>query len=186
MNGSLYLSPAIPHEAPARQTVYAGLSELLMCGPLLFEAPEKRVFAAGAGFARHVIYAGCSPHLRFEPAEPHDRDYCHLALLGPYATPMVITGENTVKPRCPHCRARRAGWQDPVVHAQRTTCPECAAKSWPWELDWRQQAAAGRFLIELRNVFPGEASPSDRLLASLRQHTGMDWNYAWAGMSPEP
>ena len=185
MNGSLYLSPKAPTDTPEPQAVSTCLSALHLRGPLLIEAPDKRVFSAGEGFARHVIYAGCSPHLRFEPAAPHDRDYCHLALLGPYPTPVLITGENTVKPRCPRCRARLAGWQA-LVHAQQTTCPECGNQAAPWELDWRQHAAVGRFFIELRNVFPGEASPSDLLLASLREQTGKDWGYAWAGMSPEP
>jgi hypothetical protein len=185
MNGSLYLSPKSATGTPELHAVSACLSELHLCGPLLIEAPDKQVFSAGDGFARHVVYAGCSPHLRFEPSGPHDRDFCHLALLGPYPSPVLITGENTVKPRCPRCRARLVEWQG-LARARRATCPECGNQSAPWELDWRQHAAAGRFFIELRNVFPGEASPSDRLLASLREHTGMEWEYAWAGMSPEP
>jgi hypothetical protein len=51
----------------------------------------------------------------------------------------------------------------------------------PCELDWRQHALCGRLLIELRNVFPGEAAPSDTLLRELRLATGSDWRFAWAG-----
>jgi len=185
MNGSLYLSPDNPTQLPDPAAVSSCLSDLRINGTLLYEAPDKQVYAAGEGFARHVIYAGCSPHLRFEPREPHDRDFCHLALLGPYPEPEVITGENTVNPRCPHCRSRLSDWQQ-SMHVKQLQCSECGTPSALWELDWRQHAATGRYFVELRNVFPGEASPSDTLLAELERTTGMEWVYAWAGMSPEP
>lgn len=185
MNGSLYLCPRDPVQLPDPAVVTRCLSELRITGTLLFEAPDKRVHVAGEGFARHVIFAGCSPHLRFEPQAPHDRDFCHVALLGPYPHPEVITGENTVNPRCPHCRARLNDWQE-HIHCERIDCPACGRASPPWALDWRQHAASGRYFVELRNVFPGEASPSDQLLATLGVEAGMDWAYAWSGMSPEP
>ena len=184
MNGSLYLVPHDPVQLPDPTAVIRCLSELHITGPLLFEASDKQVFAAGEGFARHVIFAGCSPYLRFEPQAPHARDFCHVALLGPYPNPEVITGENTVNPRCPHCRARISDRQEPV-HSELINCPGCGRTSPPWALDWRQHAASGRYFIELRNVFPGEASPSDQLLATLRLETGLDWAYAWSGMSPD-
>lgn len=185
MNGSLYLSPADPLLAPEPGRVLACLAGLKITGTLSYEAPRKRVFAAGEDFMRHVIYAGCSPHLRFQPEEPHDRDFCHVAVLGPYPRPEVITGENTVNPRCPACRSHLVDWQE-RMHTGELECPRCGRISSPWELDWRQHAAVGRLLVELRNVFPGEASPSDRLLNALADAAGMPWVHAWSGMSPEP
>ena len=35
-------------------------------------------------------------------------------------------------------------------------------------------------LVELRNVFPAEAAPSDLLMQQLREATGSAWRYAWA------
>lgn len=185
MNGSLYLSPDHPDQLPEPGRVSTCLADLHINGTLLSETPDKRVYTAGEGFMRHVVYAGCSPHLRFEPQEPHDRDFCHVAVLGPYPAPEVITGENTVNPRCPHCRARLPGWQE-QLHARQLACPACGKASPPWALDWRRHAASGRYFIELRNVFPGEASPSDQLLQALCRSTGKKWTYSWAGMSPEP
>ena len=185
MNGSLYLFPDDPLQAPDARAVLAALTELHLPGTLLSEAPLKQVFSAGEGFARHVVYAGCSPYLRFEPEAPHDRDFCHLALLGPYEEPQVLTGENTVRPRCPHCRSRLPDWQQ-ALRAGRLPCPACGRELADWAWDWRQHAARGRVFVELRNVFPGEASPSDQLLGRLREQTGTAWAYAWADMSPEP
>jgi hypothetical protein len=61
--------------------------------------------------------------------------------------------------------------------------PCCAGCDRSWsihELDWRAHAISGRVLIELRNVFPGEASPSDLLLKCLQEQSGEPWRYAWA------
>ncbi len=185
MNGSLYLSPLDPEKQPDLPSIARCLSALQISGPLLSEAPGKRVYAAGPGFARHVIYAGCSPHLRFEPEGPHDRDFCHLALLGPYSHPEVITGENTVTPRCPGCRKRLSNWQNDL-HTGKLPCPNCGLVSDAWAVDWRQHAATGCLFIEMRNVFPGEASPNDQLMKALKEASGIPWGYSWAGMSPEP
>jgi len=185
MHGSLYLTPSDPAQLPDPDVVSAVLGRLGIQGALLSEAPQKQVRVAGEEFTRHVIYAGCSPHLRFEPERPHDRAFCHIALLGPYPEPAVVTGENTVNPRCPRCRARLSDWQQ-QLHTGQLSCPGCGATSAAWEVDWRQHAASGRYLIELRNVFPGEASPSDQLISALQEETGMTWSYAWSGMSPEP
>ncbi len=185
MHGSLYLTPRDPQQLPDPVAVSDVLAALQIQGALLSEAPEKQVRAAGEGFTRHVIYAGCSPHLRFEPERPHDRAFCHVALLGPYPEPEVFTGENTVIPRCPRCRGRLSDWQK-QFHGGKLSCGNCGHTSAAWEVDWRQHAASGRYLIELRNVFPAEASPSDQLMGALQQATGMQWTSAWSGMSPEP
>ena len=107
-----------------------------------------------------------------------------MALLGPFAEPRILTGENTVKPRCPHCRARLGDWRE-RLDMPSAPCPACGQSLPAHELDWRQHAAVGRCFIELRNVFPGEASPSDLLMAELRSVSGQEWRYAWAGMSED-
>lgn len=144
-------------------------------------APRLQVFQAGEGFARHVVFAGCSPHLRFEPEEPDDLHFCHVALHGPFDEARVLTGENTVKPRCPHCRQRLADWRE-RLGAAATPCPGCGKSLEAVELDWRQHAAVGRCFVELRNVFPGEASPSDQLMNAMQKASGFAWRYAWSAL----
>jgi len=41
----------------------------------------------------------------------------------------------------------------------------------------------GRLLVEIHNVFPGEAVPGDQLMARLREVSGCEWDYGWAGSS---
>lgn len=181
MIGSLFLSPASPYDAVHLDPLEQTLGSLSVCGPVRHAGKDCRVYPAGEGFARHVVFAGCSPHLRFEPRDEKDLHYCHVALHGPFAQPRVLTGSNTVKPRCPHCRARIADW-NLFLGDEELPCPGCGQKLTAHSLDWRQHAAVGRCFVEMRNVFPGEASPSDRLLAALKEISGFTWRYAWSGL----
>ena len=146
-------------------------------------------FAAGSGLLGQIGFTGCSVAVKFEPASKEDRDYCHLALLGPYPTPRPFTGSNTVNPRCPECGTRLADWQALIdLWRQRGSepswvCPSCATETPASGLRWRRHAAFGRLLVEIRHVFPAEAAPHDTLLEALRRATGVRWSYAWAGSS---
>lgn len=178
---SLYLAPNDALAAPELGAVLGVLEELAVIGAALADA----TYAAGPGFSRHVVYAGCSPHLVMEPPADGSANFCHVAVHGPFATPRLVNGPNTVAPRCPACRTRVAGWRERLgawrAADARLVCQGCGATLSPHDLDWRGHALSGRCLIELRNVFPGEASPSDLLLRRLREATGLDWRYAWAG-----
>lgn len=177
---SLFLAPVDPTLAPDLTGVRATLRQLaIIAAPL-----GRETFLAGEGFGREIVFAGCSPHLVMTPPPDGGAAFCHVALHGPYATPQLITGPNTVKPRCPHCRQRVNDWRDRLEDwssGRLAGCPSCGAMLQPCALDWRDHALCGRVLVELRNVFPGEAMPSDRLLATLATATSIPWRYAWAG-----
>lgn len=179
---SLFLVPGDPDLAPELGAVEAVLQDL----GVIAEPHGPRRFLAGDGFARHVIFAGCSPHLVMRPAHDGDTAFCHVALHGPFAAPRLVTGPNTVKPRCPHCRRRFDGWQERlrtwIGPTATATCDGCGTVLAPVRLDWRQHAVGGRVLVELRNVFPAEATPSDTLMQRLGDATGMAWQYGWAGL----
>jgi hypothetical protein len=179
MLSSLYLAPTDPQIKPALGDIHRVLTGLQIIGPPLAAAS----FSAGEGFSRHVIYTGCAPHLVMQPPADGSPQFCHVVLHGPFARPRLVTGPNTVPPRCPACRARlvdwraqRQGWND----GGPARCAACGHSCAPSALDWRGHAISGCVLVELRNVFPGEAAPSDVLMQRLRGATGSGWRYAWA------
>lgn len=185
MSGSLYLFPRDPWQAPpATDTVLEALRGLNMLGSPHGEA----AWLAGDGLLRQITFAGCSPHLEFEPPADGGSDFCHLALLGPYPEPRPFTGPNTLNPRCPACKTRVADWH-PLVAQYATdpqhdwTCPACGkgARVDAWR--WRHHAVFGRLLVEIRGVFPAEGVPSDELLQALAEQAGQDWDYGWAAAS---
>jgi hypothetical protein len=167
---------AIPDSA----AIHTSLTRLAIIGPAL----DRQTYLAGTGFSREIVFAGCSPHLVMTPPEDGSAQFCHVAIHGPFAEPQLVTGPNTVKPRCPQCRQRIADWRKLLSAAGATDaplgCSGCQAPLQACELDWREHAICGRVLIELRNVFPGEATPSDRLLEVLQNDTSMPWRFAWA------
>jgi hypothetical protein len=180
MSNSLYLFPAQPHAAPPpRRAVREVLGELgCIAGPLTGGG-----FAVGQAFLQLVTFAGCSPHLVFTPPAPGSRDFCHLELLGPYRAARMYTGPHTAGPRCPHCNARLRAWQamrEAWQAGSAWPCPACGQAATVERWRWRRQAAFGRLLIVVRQVFPSEGVPSDRLLTALAQATGTTWDYAWA------
>ena len=177
---SLYLAPVDPRATPDLRVIRQVLGDLAIIGDKLGPAS----YAAGTGFSQHVVYAGCSPHLVMQPPQDGGLAFCHVALHGPSARPQLITGASTVPPRCPACRARFSDWRDRLPQwsaGDRTARCSACGKTWPAsDLDWRGHAVSGRVLVELRNVFPGEASPSDVLMQHLAEATGLPWRHAWA------
>lgn len=178
---SLYLAPANPDSAPEIHAVRQVLADL----EIIADSLGPGTYRAGDGFSRHVIFAGCSPYLVMQPPEDDSLSFCHVAMHGPYTGPRLVTGPNTVKPRCPACRARFDDWRDRLsawrAGTERARCSSCNEQWSPSALDWRSHAIGARVLVELRNVYPGEASPSDQLMHGLETATGEDWRYAWAG-----
>ena len=178
---SLYLAPSEIDAAPD----FPGVRRLLSDLDIIADELAPSIFRAGDGFSRHVVYAGCAPYLLMQPPQDGSLNFCHVALHGPFRHARLVTGPNTVKPRCPLCRTRFEDWRSRLADWQHNhvtaRCAGCGQAFRPTLLDWRGHAISGRVLIELRNVFPGEASPSDRLLQRLSDETGLDWQYAWAG-----
>jgi hypothetical protein len=176
---SLYLAPTDPQLKPALHDIRRVLKELQIIGPPLAAAG----FSAGEGFSRHVIYTGCAPHLVMQPPADGSLQFCHVVLHGPFARPHLVTGPNTVPPRCPACRTRLQDWRDQRQawdDDRPARCAACGHSCAPSALDWRGHAITGCVLVELRNVFPAEAAPSDLLMQHLREATGSAWRYAWA------
>lgn len=182
--GSLLIFPADPAASPPALAALLGLlAESGLIGEPLPGRPGA--YRVGHGFLRHVTFLGCSPHLVLDPPEDGGDAFSHVAVLGPYDSPHLLVGDNTVAPRCRTCRAAFADWRAEALawmsHPDATvaTCPACEARQAPVALDWRETAAVGRVLVDVRNVFPGEGVPGDELLDRLAKLSGGPWRYAW-------
>ncbi len=182
--GSLLIHPVDPGAPPPSLAALAGLlSEAGLIGQPLPGRPGA--YRVGDGFLRHVTFLGCSPHLVLDPPEDGGDGFSHVAVLGPYDSPHLIVGDNTVAPRCRNCRAPFPDWRADALAwmshpaSPIATCPACEARQAPAALDWRETAAAGRVFVDVRNVFPGEGVPGDALLAGLAALSGGAWRYAW-------
>ena len=187
MNGSLFLFPEDSSLVPAAHIQLPGLLQQLGMagGPL-----GRNTFLVGKDFPSHITFAGCSPHLVVEPPADGSRNFSHITLHGPLEKTRLFTAASRSRPRCPHCRERVKDWMERLPGwlenpTDEWRCPSCGAASNATELDWRQYAAAGRLLLEIHNVFPGEAVPGDALMKAIEDTTGCTWCYGWADSSAD-
>lgn len=182
MNGSLYLFPAAPFATPPDASMLLGV---LTKNGLLGKALGASRFLAGDGFFRHISFAGCSPSMQLEPPGDGSHDFTHISLSGPFTRPRLVTSKHHSRPRCPHCGQRMNDWKARIADWQKNPaaeilCSGCHQSSAAAMLDWRRYAACGRLMIEIHQVFPGEAVPGDNLMTELKKGSGCEWRYGWA------
>lgn len=180
MTGSLLLFPADPAvDPPATDALRAVLAALGVIGV----GHGAEGFLPGSQFGRHVVFAGCSPHLVLEP--PADGGaYSLVRVHGPFAAARLLIGDNVAAPRCPVCRTRIEGWRAGLAGwradpATPVACPGCGRVNPASVLHWHGNAAPGRVFVEIGNVFPGEAVPGEALLDALGALGCGPWLYAW-------
>ncbi len=185
MNASLYLFPAEAFAAPPDLSmVQHVLRQLGVTG----QALEEHRFLVGEHFFRHITFAGCSPSMHLQPPQAGSLEFTHISV-NSLSEPRLTTTRLHARPRCPHCRQRLQHWKSNIDDWQRHpdntyVCATCEQPSSIAALNWGRYAACGRLLIEIHQVFPGEAMPGDILIAELEKVTATEWRFAWADSMP--
>jgi len=177
---SLLLHPADPCWIPGAGDRFSDLLEQLGLIDTTLKAGRSGDFRAGEQFLNLVMFLGCSPRVVLEPGEADEgQTACHLQYhLYPEVT--FLSAAKRPQVRCPGCRAP-AGEVDTSSHLRSVTCARCGRTVQVCALDWRRAAGFGRFFLEIGGVYPHEAVPSDKLLDSLREHSGGAWQYFYTG-----
>ena len=178
--GTLAIFPADADAAPPPEALLKQLRQIGLCDSPIKQRQHR--YSAGPHFINLLTFVGCSPHIRLQPTDDNDQDYCHIELLGPLAQTGLLRGSNTRPPRCGACRQAIDDGSAPKAHstppAATITCPHCQYHNTPAQLNWRQQAGAARMFILVHNIFPGEAIPTEGLLSALDQvHPG--WHFCY-------
>lgn len=181
---SLLLYPADPDYRPTDPAaLIARLQEAGLIGEPLADLPGER-YHAGTAFLQHISFLGCSPAVEFEPQQPGDETFCHVGI--DFDDRLQFRGgPQQVQVHCRQCRHRETdwstiinGWQADPAH-YRYICPECGSEATATELNWRKTGAFARLFIELFNIYPHEAVPTDGILKRLREATGVEWKYIY-------
>lgn len=146
---------------------------------------HPRAFYAGEEFLSLLTFLGCSPHVDLLPADEPQRqvgNFCHIRLHLAQARPLLRVATGKLRPRCPKCRSDVGDWQALVAQyaADETLsyrCPQCESESALPALNWRQSAGCGRWFVEVWNIHPHEAVPSERLLETMERVVGVTCCY---------
>ncbi len=181
---ALLLYPGDPYyQFDTSTSLVTALQAAGLFGGLLADLPGER-YQAGPTFLQHISFLGCSPAVEFEPEHPGSEQFCHVGIQHSQEL-MFRGGPNHVQVHCRQCRHREEHWQAIISGWQADrenhvyTCPECGAESHVTELNWRKTGAFARIFIELFNIYPHEAVPTDGLLNLLRKETGVEWKYIY-------
>ncbi len=176
--GRLILAPGDPQVCPDRDQLIRTLLEAgFIAGPI---ADRECAFQVGAEFLDLITFVGCAVSIATDPVT--GSAFCHVLISPATVVPRWCHGRNTRAPRCPGCRSRRADWQShnaqwTLQPDDRVACPSCGQSHALWQWDWKQQAGFGRQLIEIEEVFPGEAVPTPELLNRLERASGCAWGF---------
>ncbi|WP_456379896.1 hypothetical protein [Thiolapillus sp.] len=181
MDSSLYLFPLpVLGEPPAVPLIASLLQDCGFMGGRL----DGQHYLTGPDFFRYITFAGCSPRLQLETPAGGGWDFCHISLHEDHCPPSLQVAALRGRPRCPACRSNVFGWKEQLTGWREDAsrpwrCENCQTLLPAAELDWRQYGFAARCSVEIHQVYPGEAVPTDGLMSLLKEGTGRDWRHAW-------
>lgn len=149
-------------------------------------------YAIGENFLKHIIFMGCSPAIELEvPAEPGSIDkidftFIRMSHNTKNAKPVPYYGKALDRiqqiPRCYYCRKPVTDTLE-TIHSllkqspDTIACQKCHQRCDVYQLDWRKQNGWGNMFIEVLNVFPSEAVPTDGFLLTLERVTNSKWKF---------
>ena len=177
---SLLLHPDQPDWAPDDRADFFILLEQLGLIDTASDATEPGAFRLGHNFPALVTFLGCSPRVVIDPQEAGDgQSVCYLRYHS-YPDAHFLSASRPQAARCPYCRAPASG-VFPTTPDRPFSCPQCGRLSALRALDWRRSAGFGRCFLEVTNIYPHEAVPSDSLMERLGGYAGGAWRYFYAG-----
>lgn len=174
----LMLYPALPNRSqPETGSIIIALKN---CGLISGETLREK-YLSGKAFIELLSFLGCSPNICLTPQD--DDNYCHIIIKPPQAIIHCLGYTATAVPRCPKCKNKISNWRQ-TENWQRgetaCTCHHCNTTTAMQSLIWKQECAYGCMAIEIINIHPFEAVPSENLLRVLHDATGVEWDYSYA------
>jgi hypothetical protein len=162
--------------APQTDVIAAALQQ---CGLISSESSTVN-YPAGNRLLELLSFLGCAPNINLTPEQGDN--FCHV-LISPWKSGTHYLGHvNNALPRCPQCKATLPQWQDRINWQLGNTpchCSNCNTHSTMLHLNWKQQGAYSCMAVEIINIHPFEAAPSEELLNVLQTVTNVEWSYCY-------
>jgi len=133
----------------------------------------------GPNLMEYINFLGCSPTLSSGQIESTLRLHVFKSLTG-------LGGESIETLRFTGCK-------HPIINAAqllrdfssqpRWFCAECNNNGNIEQINWRKTAGISHNFLEISNIFPKEALPTDSLLDSLQRCTQSEWSWFYSRSS---
>lgn len=184
--GRLILAPRDAERCPDRDRLVHILSE---AGFIAERIPDREcAYRVGPEFFDLLAFVGCAVVIASDPQT--GGPFCHVVVPPASASPRGCHGRNTRAPRCPGCRARLSDWPLRIAQFEQSArtpgsdrqdsavvCPSCGECRPMWSWDWKQQGGFARLVIQVEEIFPGEAVPTDALIDLLERESDCAWRF---------
>jgi hypothetical protein len=145
------------------------------------ESDKGYRYQVGEQFLSLICFMGCSPNIEIEPQQ--NRPFCYVEIAKDSDEPHFIVGSNVKKVNCPHCKKPLATLVDALLSEPsgllQQHCTLCDSVIDPEKINWRKSAFIAKTWILLGNIYEAEAVPDEKLLATLQQVSGCQWQYAY-------
>ena len=144
---------------------------------------ENESYYVGDNFLKLITFLGCSPYIQIEPEEGASDSFCCIVLSDLSNEICFRFLARDVTARCPKCRKNLDSWQNWLNQWKESSgsfvveCEHCSSRLSLFDLNWRHSAAFARCFIDIWNIYPQEAIPTEELLQKLSEATGEDWDY---------
>ncbi len=184
MSYRLALHPADPAFRPVSpDDLIATLQRIGLVGAPWTDGGAHR-FLIGDHFLQLVTFMGCAPAIALEPPAEGAGNFCHVQLRVLDDGPRLYADRRHFNPRCPHCGKRSPQWRAALAQWEcapdaPVPCPLCAAPASAAALDFREGAALACTFIEIHDIHPREALPTEALFRALTEATGTAWQHAY-------
>jgi hypothetical protein len=174
----LVLYPCVPDFT---QLESGAIINALKNGGLISGATHHDAYLTGDAFIELFSFLGCAPNICLTPADGDN--FCHVIIRSAPGNIHCLGHTATAIPRCPHCKHKMIHWQQTEnwqLGETVCTCSHCNTATAMQNLDWKQECAYGRMAVDIINIHPFEAVPSDNLLHILQAATNVEWRYCYA------
>ena len=168
----LYLYP----DHPKYITNIDNLVSILYKVELIEKQIETTRYRTGNQFTSLLTFMGCSPNIELEPQK--NKPYCYIEI-ETRNRPFLITGKNTKAVRCLNCKEKVTTTFKNDELSNDFSCPNCGNLMDFAKLNWRKSAFFASNWITIGNIYELEAIPSDQLLNTLKNETGVNWKPAY-------
>lgn len=126
-------------------------------------------------FMQHITFLGCSPNLG---------EGISTQITAQKTSNIRAIGGNSIsKLSCPHCKEKL---DEPSLLISNYSinknwyAPCCLQKIPLSSINWRKSAGFSNTFIQISNIFPKEAIPSDDFLLLLSQFSLSSWHYFYS------
>jgi len=136
---------------------------------------ENNQFLPADLFMQHLTFLGCSPSLNDELTTQ----------ISTKITPFIsaIGGDSISRLSCPNCKKKIEKPSSIISNfsVNQNWSSPCCKKLMPLSsINWRKSAGFSKTFIQISNIFPKEAIPTDDFLLQLCQFSLSTWSYFYS------